>query len=195
MPEDIPEIARELVARARDGDDRALERLVEAAYPLVHRWSLVHTGDPADADDLTQDVLIRMIRRLDSFRGNARFGTWLYSVTRNAAIDRQRRRSRRRRADEAPALCEALAGVDPVDPAHTLERRELDSLLRSFFDELPERQRQVFDLVELQGVSTIDVADRLGIEPVSVRAHLFKARRHLRSRILECSPELAEGMG
>ena len=195
MSDDTHEIPRELVLRARNGDEAALERLVGAAHPLVHRWALVHTGDPTEADDLTQEVLIRMIRHLHSFHGHARLGTWLYSVTRNAATDRHRRAGRRVRITEHPATREALVPAGSEDPAQALERRELRAMLGTFFDELPERQREIFDLVELQGRSAGDVADLLGLEPVSVRAHLFKARRRLRARILERRPELAEDVG
>jgi RNA polymerase sigma-70 factor (ECF subfamily) len=190
----MPEVSTDLVCRARDGDDRALAALVEASYPLVRRWALVQTRDAAEADDLTQDVLIRMIRNLSTFHGDARFGTWLYSVTRNAATDRHRRRARRARLAENPnAYAEMMPGA-PADPAVSLEREELGSLLRAFFEELPERQREVFDLVELQGLAAGDVAELLGIATVSVRASLFKARKHMRARILEERPEVAEGL-
>lgn len=194
MSDRMPEISRELVCRARAGDDLALGALVEAAYPRVRRWTLVHTGDPSEADDLTQDVLIRMIRNLDSFQGDARFGTWLYSVTRNAATDRHRKRKRRARMAEDPDTYAEMTPHAPADPAVSVERQELGSLLRAFFEELPERQREVFDLVELQGLATGEVAELLGIAPVSVRASLFKARRHLRARIIEERPEVAEGL-
>ena len=65
-------------------------------------------------------------------------------------------------------------------------------MVRTFFGELPPRQREVFDLADLQGLPSTEIAARLGIEPVSVRAHLFKARRALRARILEAHPLLAE---
>ena len=81
-----------LVTEARAGDDLALRRLVEAAYTRVRRWALVHTGDPMEADDLSQDVMVKMLRKLHTFEGNARFDTWLYAMTRNAARDRIRRR-------------------------------------------------------------------------------------------------------
>jgi RNA polymerase sigma-70 factor (ECF subfamily) len=193
MPHEMPEIPRELVARARDGDAAALERLVEAAYPRVRRWALVHTGEEAEADDLTQDVLIRMIRNLDGFQGDARFATWLYAVTRNAAVDRHRRGRRRTLVSEHASDEGALHPWRPEDPARATERRELGRLVRSYFAELPERQRAVFDLVELQGLSASEAAEVMDIEPVSVRAHLFKARRTMRARMLEEHPELAEG--
>ncbi|HSG49669.1 MAG TPA: RNA polymerase sigma factor [Longimicrobiales bacterium] len=186
------EIHPELVRRAQQGDRESLEALVEAAYPKVRRWALVRTGDPTEADDLTQDVMIQMIRRLDGYQGSARFDTWLYSVTRNAATDRGREATRRSRllgdpravdslTPEAAPLPDDGAGLDPVGAG-----------LHQVFQELPLRQREVFDLVELQGLTSFEAAQRLGIEAVSVRAHLFRARRALRTRILTAHPHLAE---
>ncbi|HSM60108.1 MAG TPA: sigma-70 family RNA polymerase sigma factor [Longimicrobiales bacterium] len=182
----------DLLRRARDGDRRALRELAQAAYPIVRRWSLVRTGDPADADDLTQDVLVLMIRRLDTFRGSSRFTTWLYALARNAATDRMRRERRRARFRDDPRIVERTsADAGPV-PDASADRDLLARMISHFFDELPERQREVFDLAELQGLPASEVAERLGIETVSVRAHLFKARRALRSRILARHPEVAE---
>ena len=194
MTENPTEISQSLVKRAQSGDQTGLRELVKAAYPSVRRWALVRTGDPTEAEDLTQDVLIQMIRRLDSYRGQAAFGTWLYTVTRNAASDRFRTARRQARLVEDPRAVEALtpSRPDPVDAQ--VERRGLSGLVRTFFQELPARQREVFDLVELQGLTSPEAAERLGIEAVSVRANLFKARRALRTRILDARPELAEDL-
>lgn len=186
------EIGPELVQRAQSGEADGLRELVEAAYPRVHRWALVRTGDPREADDLTQDVMIQMIRKLDGYRGTARFSTWLYSVTRNAASDRFRRAKHQADLAEDPRAMEAFTPTEQLGADEQIDRSGLSGMVRSFFEELPLRQREVFDLVELQGLSSPEAAERLGIEPVSVRAHLFKARKALRSRILESSPELAE---
>lgn len=167
---------------------------MERAYPAVRRWSLVQTGDPTDADDLTQDVLIQMIRKLDTFHGDAQFETWLYSITRNAALDRFRSSDRTKRRVADPRTYVQIVPQAAEDPSQRVEREELGSMLRCFFEELPDRQREIFDLVELQGFGASDVAERLGIEPVSVRANLFKARRRLRTRILELRPEVAEDL-
>lgn len=182
----------DLLRRARAGDRRALRELALAAYPLVRRWSLVRTGDPADADDLTQDVLVLMIQRLDTFRGSSRFTTWLYALARNAATDRLRRERRRARFRDDPRIVERTTADAEPGPEATADRDLLARMISDFFDELPERQREVFDLAELQGLPASEVAERLGIEPVSVRAHLFKARRTLRGRILARHPEVAE---
>ncbi len=186
------DIGPDLVSRARDGDPEALRSLVTRALPVVRRWALVRTGDPTEADDLTQDVLVQMIQRLDAFGGTARFTTWLYTVTRNAAADRFRRRARRRRLEEDPRAPAELAPDPPVAPDGRADRSTVRAVVDAFFRELPPRQREVFDLADLQGLTSVEISERLGIEPVSVRAHLFKARRALRARILESHPELVE---
>jgi len=191
-PAHADEIGPDLVRNARDGDPEALRELVERAYPTVRRWALVRTGDPAEADDLTQDVMVHVIQRLDGFSGSSRFMTWLYTVTRNAAIDRLRRSNRRESRLAEPGAHPVVATSAPDDPSAGADRHHIGDVVRAFFNELPHRQREVFDLAELQGVPAAEIAERLGIEAVSVRAHLFKARRTLRARILESHPELAE---
>ncbi len=194
MSDHTLEFPSDLVDGARQGDAAALRALTERAYPVVHRWALVHTGDPMEADDLTQDVLVQMIRKMEYFHGDARFSTWLYTVTRNAASDRHRKQARRKRLAESPKAYLELVPQAANDPAKDAERRELGDMLSVFFEQLPGRQREIFDLVELQGLSGAEASELLGIEPVSVRAHLFKARRRLRRLILPTSPELAEDL-
>jgi RNA polymerase sigma-70 factor (ECF subfamily) len=185
-------VSDELVRKARDGDTAALRDLVTYAYPTVRRWALVHTGDPSEADDLTQDVLVQMIRRLGTYRGSSAFGTWVYAVTRNAAADRRRRANRRAHLKVDPGALVNLRPDVGESPDRAVDRARLGSLLRTFFDELPARQREVFNLADLQGFTSPEIAEMLGIEPVSVRAHLFKARRTLRVRILSANPDLVE---
>ena len=194
MSDHTLEFPSDLVDGARQGDEGALRALTERAYPVVHRWALVHTGDPTEADDLTQDVLIQMIQKMESFQADARFSTWLYAVTRNAASDRHRKRARRTRLVEDPKAYLELVPEAANDPAKVAERQELGDMLHVFFEQLPERQREIFDLVELRGLSAAEVSELLGIEPVSVRAHLFKARKRLRRLILQTSPELVEDL-
>jgi RNA polymerase sigma-70 factor (ECF subfamily) len=189
-----PEIHPALVRQAQDGDREGLRKLVEAAYPRVRRWALVRTGDPTEADDLTQDVMIHMIRKLDGYKWKSAFGTWLYSVTRNAAADRFRRARRRSRLTKNPIALAHMTPDTEAAPDATLGRSSMVESIREFFMELPLRQREVFDLVELQGLTSPEAAERLGIEAVSVRAHLFRARKTLRTRILRSRPELVEDL-
>ncbi|MEM7415719.1 MAG: sigma-70 family RNA polymerase sigma factor [Gemmatimonadota bacterium] len=183
-----------LALAAQGGNADALTDLVEAAYPIVRRWTLVWTGDPTEADDVTQEVLIRMVRRIDTFSGDSAFESWLYSTTRNALRDRLRAEGRARRFREESWHWDDLAPASTPRPDAGVEQSELRAMLKVFIEELPDRQRVVFDLVELQGRTAADAGELLGIEPVSVRAHLFKARRTLRARLLADRPEWADGV-
>jgi RNA polymerase sigma-70 factor (ECF subfamily) len=180
-----------LVQRAQAGDQQALGDLLRRCYQQIHRWALTLTGDRDDADDVTQDVLIRVHRHLRQYRQRSSFTTWLYRVTRNSAGDFRRRQVRRertvRRSNEADG--DALQGRSQLDELHGTQ---VADLIRSLFMELPERQREVFDLVDLQDWSPVEVSQALNMKPVTVRAHLHRARRAIRRRIVERHPELME---
>jgi RNA polymerase sigma-70 factor, ECF subfamily len=181
--QDIEDWAR----RAQRGDHLALAQLLRAVRPRVFRWALVQTGSPDDAEDITQAALLRAQRGLPEFGFAARFTTWLYSVTRSVAADA--RRTHRRRAEllsrRAPA-----AESNTAEPK--LDERRLLELVREQLDALPVRQREVFDLVDLQGRAATDVAELLALDAATVRVHLLRARRTIRTRILERNPALVE---
>ncbi len=185
-----------LIQGARAGDDEAFEQLVRRFYGQIHRWALARTGDRDDADDVTQEVLVRLHRHLGGFDGRSRFTTWLYQVTRSAAADLHRKRTRRERLVRTARL--GLGGAEVVNPRGSETKADLDrasGLVAVFLDELSDRQREVFDLVDLQGFAPAEVGAMLGMEPVTVRSHLFRARRSIRKKVLESYPELVEDYG
>ena len=180
MQEELGKLA--VLATGGDADaDGALDALVRAAAPRVRRWALVQTGDPDTADDVTQEVLIQMVASLDSLRHPERIEPWLYTATRNAAVSLFRRS--RRQAEVRPLDAEKLVSSSP-GPEESRAGTELKRLLISLFRQLPRRQREVFDLVELQGMTAPRAADLLGIRPATVRVNLFKARAALRRRLI-----------
>ena len=182
-----------LADRARDGGDAALEQLVSAAAGVVRRWALIRLSHTADADDVMQEVMIRVIRSIEAWPTGESFAPWLYTVTRNAATDRLRRRKRQRDLGGFDTVLDTVPAVGG-DPSVALARRELAGLLELFLRELPHRQREVFDLIELQGVPAKEVARLIGIRAASVRGSLFKARRTLRRRILADWPDVREDL-
>ena len=187
----------DLVKNAQAGDEAAFEQLVRQYYHRIHRWALAATGDLDDADDVTQDALVRVHRHLNGFDGRARFSTWLYQVTRSAAADLHRRKARRARLTWKLGREAATQNVEPVDRAGAgagHDERTID-VVKTFLQELSGRQREVFDLVDLQGFTPAEVGRMLELEPVTVRSHLFRARKTIRRRILERHPELVEGYG
>ncbi len=171
-----------LVEGVRSGRPAAVERLVARVQDRVRGWAVRFTDDEDAADDVAQEVLIGLERRVSRFRGASRFSTWLFAVTRNVALS-QRSRDRRRamlleRRLETEGIEQETVEQDP-------DAVQLANLVMRYYDALPKRQRSIFEMVDLQGMTPADVARQLGMEQVTVRAHLFKARRAIRTRMLE----------
>ena len=182
--------APELLRSAQAGDAAAQEALARWCYPRVARWALIRTGDPDEADDITQEVVMRLPQTLNSFAGRSRFSTWLYRVTANTAGAGERRSRRRltllsrqpepEPADQEQQQLDALHGADIMQ------------LVRSLLTTLPPQQRAVFDLADLQGYDTAAIAEMLALEAVTVRSHLMRARRAMRAQMLARVPALGE---
>jgi RNA polymerase sigma-70 factor (ECF subfamily) len=171
-----------LVDGIRAGEPAAFERLVERVQTRVRRWARRYTDDEDSAEDVAQEVLIGLERRVQQFRGQSRFTTWLFAVTRSVALNYRRREDRRSelRAERSEAQVATSEEAIP-DP----DRETLTTLILGYFQALPPQQRKIFQLVDLQGLEPAEVARRLGMRQVTVRANLFKARRTIRMHMLE----------
>jgi RNA polymerase sigma-70 factor (ECF subfamily) len=187
MEPDAAELDR-LVRRAQAGEARAFDRLGGALLPRIRRWAGAHVESADDADDIAQDVLVKAHRMLSDFAFDSRFTTWIYAITRRAAADWHRKRSRRARLSAG-----RLEVVDSVEAnAPGADRERLTERVLAEFRRLPNRQREVFDLADLQGKNLNEIAELLGMNPVTVRVHLHRARARIRSRILQSDPALVE---
>lgn len=186
------EPAAELVRRAQRGDRAAFEDLVRMYYRQIHRWALGVTGDPDDADDIVQEVLVRLHKRLRSYAEKSKFTTWLYQVTRNTALEQTRKRTRRSRLLVGFRRTQPVKDTVEEKPLEQMQAAQVVDQIRTSFEALPPRQRQVFDLADLQGISPSEIGKMLDMNPVTVRANLCKARRTIRSTILARHPELVE---
>jgi len=191
----IDESLSALIRGAKAGDEAAFEGLVRRHYDQIYRWALARTGDRDEAEDVTQETLVRLHRHLGGFDGRSAFNTWLYQVTRSAAADLHRKRTRRARLALKVKQESTAVAIDPREDEETTDERRASDLVKAFLERLSERQREIFDLVDLQGFSTVEVSAMLKMEPVTVRSHLFRARKAIRGKILESHPELVEGYG
>ncbi|HEU0015225.1 MAG TPA: RNA polymerase sigma factor [Longimicrobium sp.] len=184
-----PEELEAEVARARGGDEGAFGRLANAVRAQVHRWALVRTGDADEAEDVAQRVLIKLHRGLHAFEGRSRFTTWLYRLTANAAVEHGRARTRRLEVHRGAAEPAPLTpGLE--ERIARLESERTAALVRGFFGDLPPRQRELVDLVDVQGYTAAEAAEMLDLEPATARVHLFRGRRALRERMLAAHPHL-----
>lgn len=190
-PRPLDDSVEALVRRAQAGEAAARDELIRRCYDRIYRWALMRTGDGDDADDVTQTVLVRLYTHLDRYSGRSRFTTWLFRVTQNAANALHRRTGARRRL--AQTVERDLPGEPPAgDPVEQLHAASLVDTVRTFFSELSATQREVLDLADLQGIPQVEIAEMLDMNPATVRAHLFRARRTIRARMLARYPSLVE---
>ncbi|MFL5603650.1 MAG: RNA polymerase sigma factor [Gemmatimonadaceae bacterium] len=177
----------QLASLASSGDDSAFTALVTRFHPAVFRWALMFAADPDEADDVVQEVFVQTHRRIRQYRSDGPLEAWLYRMTRRVATQMRRTRKRRGRLALSPAA-QARSDVYTTDPGGRVDRERAAAVIRERFYGLPARQREIFDLVDLQGLSPAEAAERTRMKPVSVRANLFKARRTIRAGILANHP-------
>ncbi len=189
---ELEAVVADLVPRAQRGDAGALDELLRRCRATIYRWALVQTGDPAEAEDVAQEVLIRLHHSLGRYGGRSRFTTWLYKVTRNQALNLRRTLQRRLRLVDAASRAVAASPPQADDPVERIHASRVAELAKALLHNLPPRQREVFALADLEGCEVGEIADRLGMSPITARVHLMRARRALRARILERWPEMAE---
>jgi RNA polymerase sigma-70 factor (ECF subfamily) len=179
----------ELLELVRHGDEAALASLIGGLRDRVFRWALVITGDADDADDVAQQVSIALHRKLGDFKGQSRFTTWLYSIVRNAALGLMSTASRKHESPMHEDQRQQSLSDGVADQLERMASRRTAALIRSFFTELPQRQRELIEMIDTQGYTAAEAARIMGIEPETARGHLLRARRTLRAKMLEQHPE------
>jgi len=166
---------RELLIRVQGGDAGAFDVLVRRHLPRARLLARRLMQDPDDADDLVQDAFLRALDRIATFDVARAFGPWFTRLLVNAGIDQRRKRAVRSTERHDP---ESFAGT--ANPDRDAEQSELRESLRKAVENLPERQRLIVSLFEIDGHSTEEVASMLSVSQVTVRWHLHQARRTLR---------------
>lgn len=162
-----------LAARARTGDHDAFHALYDATVGRVYAVCLRLTADPALAEELTQDVFVQVWRRLETFRGESAFTTWLHRLAVNQVCSDRRSESRRQRR--------AAVAAPARDACHPAPGAALD--LDGAIAALPPGARQAFVLHDVEGYTHEEIARMNGRTPGTIKAQLFRARRLLREML------------
>lgn len=169
-----------LIRRARDGDTRAFERLYRANAGRVYALCLRLAGDPARAEELTQDAFVRAWEKLGSFRGDAAFSTWIHRIAVNAFLmstrSEDRRGARLRVVGESVEIARGVSysAADSQDVVIDLERA---------IAMLPDGARTVFVLHDIEGYRHDEIAELIDIAPGTSKSQLHRARRLLRDAL------------
>lgn len=167
----------ELVERAQAGDEAAFRALYDRNVDRIFRLAYRMAGEEELARDFTQDAFLRAWQRLDQFRGDAAFSTWLHSIAVSVALNGLRKVDRHRKRERS---LEDAAHVAP--PTRRLEPDAVERLQEAV-DELPEIYRTVFLMHDLEGFSHGEIAAALDVAEGTSKARLFRARAKLRERL------------
>jgi RNA polymerase sigma-70 factor, ECF subfamily len=185
---------RGLVDALRRGEPSATERLVTTYGDRAYRLARRITGNEQDAEEVVQDAVWAVVRRIQTFRGEAAFGSWLYRIVANAAY--QKLRGRRGRQTEL-SLDEVLPFFDEhgrhvaasADWSGRVDDESIQTDLRmaltAALDELPARYRTVLVLRDVEGLSHVEIAEMLSISVANVKTRVHRARLFLRKRLAD----------
>jgi RNA polymerase sigma-70 factor (ECF subfamily) len=162
MPDDVQELLR------RRRYDEALEQLLNGYEQKVYRMALAILRDHGRAQDVTQDVFVKLWRALPSYDGRAAVSTWLYTIARNTCLSAVRHESYRRTTD-------LVSVEEPRTPCVAA----MDVALRESLARLPEPQRVIITLFYFEDRNVAEVAAMMGLPEGTVKSHLHRARRAL----------------
>jgi RNA polymerase sigma-70 factor (ECF subfamily) len=175
----------QLVERVRDGDHAAARALYDAHVDRVFRICYRFAGEDHLAQDFTQETFVRAFTKIDTFRGEAAFGTWLGSIAATVSLNGLRRVKRfRTRETDLVDEFHARSSGSGIDP-------DLEGRLNQAVDSLPEGYRTVFILHDLEGYTHEEIGQMLGIQSGTSKSQLFRARHRLREELSEFADEWA----
>lgn len=198
-PSHLPDQHRDLLEALRRREPSAAERLVATFGDRAYRLAANITGKRQDAEEVVQDAFLAAVSKIDSFRGDSAFGSWLYRIVANAAFQKRRAgksRSRDISWDEVmPTFDEHSRHVVPMtdwsprvnDPA---AQTELRMALTAAIDELPAAYRTVLVLRDVQGLPNAEIAELLGLTVALVKTRVHRGRLFLRKRLGEAMATL-----
>lgn len=167
-------------------ETRELQDVFSRYRPLLHRTAHRYLGNPSDAEDAVQDALLSAYKHLDQFRGQAQMSTWLVAIVTNCARMQLRRRPRQIHVslneqfgdEQGYTLSDRLVDSGP-SPEEEYRRAELHDRLLQFAEELSPPLRKAFQLRDLEGLTTSEAAESLGLVEGTVKAQVARARAKL----------------
>jgi RNA polymerase sigma-70 factor, ECF subfamily len=186
---------RRLIAGLQAGDQAAVQELATRFGPRIQQLAMRHMKNREDAEEVTQDVLLKVHRKIDAFRGDAALSSWIYRITFNTAMSRLRQNRAGRMAeqerDRALALFESgeqpRTPREPADwslmPDEHVMRQQLRVALAAAVRELPEIYRAPVVLRDIEGLTTEEASSRLEVKDQTLKSRLHRGRLMLRERL------------
>jgi RNA polymerase sigma-70 factor (ECF subfamily) len=180
-----------LLERLRKGEPGAVEEMLRLYQGKIFSLAMSILKNESDAEEATQDVFMTVIRKVNTFKGNSAFYSWIYRICVNTCLMRLRGRRREDTVaieDFMPVFTEEGMHASPVDDwSKEVERKalneELGKMIRKFTEELSEKYRVVFVLSDVEGLSNEETAKILGMSVPAVKSRLHRARLYLREQL------------
>jgi RNA polymerase sigma-70 factor, ECF subfamily len=193
---------RQLIARLKAGDEQSITELGERYGSRIYQLALRQMKNREDAEEVTQDVLLKVSRKVDAFRGDAALSSWIYRITFNTAMSRLRTNRLARAAAQERDRVEAAQSegfertpIDQADwssmPDEELLRAQLRRAVADAIRELPEIYREPVILRDIQGLSTEEASTRLHLKDQTLKSRLHRGRVMLRRRLQMFGGDLA----
>ena len=181
----------ELVERALDSDYEAFEELVRRYDDKAYRLAFSLVKEESEARDVVQEAFLNTYRKLDTFSGDAQFGSWIYRIVVNAALMRLRERDRRSEIgieDAGPQVSEDEAAFSElpswrIQADEAAEQQELREQIFAAVDELDPKYQATFLLREIEGLALAEIAEVLDLTEGAVKSRLHRARLHLQAAL------------
>jgi RNA polymerase sigma-70 factor (ECF subfamily) len=185
-----PEADRQLIGRMQAGDGTAIAELASTYGPRIHQLALRYVKNWEDAEEVTQDVLLKVHRKIDLFRGDAALSSWIYRITFNTAMSRLRStRLNRQKEILAPEPSADQAPVEPADWSSLADdqvmRGEMRKRLIASLAHVPEVYRVPVLLRDIQGLSTEEASAILKVKPQTLKSRLHRGRLLLREALAD----------
>ncbi len=173
-----------LIEQCLDGDQVAWEQIVRRHWRKVFNVAYKFVGSHEQAEDLTQEIFLKIFRSLATFDRRANFQTWLVSVSRNLCIDHYRSvRKERQTIDRDVAADDLAPAAATASPLAVLENRDLAATLRQALQALPPSLRTAVLLRDLQELSYLEIAERLGLPEGTVKSRINRGRHELARQV------------
>ena len=185
-----------LIQESLEGDHRAFADLVERYQDRIFRLLDRFTRDRMEAEDLSQEVFVKVFRKLHTFQQDSSFYTWVYRIAVNTATDSMGRRRRRRlHLVEDAEVFDTGRADDEDDPTlGPLLEDEKRRVTREVLERLPEKYRTILILREYEDLAYTDIAKVLGCSIGTVESRLFRARQRFKEALVRMHPELVPGL-
>jgi RNA polymerase sigma-70 factor (ECF subfamily) len=166
-----------LVSEAKAGDPHAMDRLLGAHYQQMFHLALKVTRDPYKAQDVTQEACVQVLRRIDQFRAEARFGSWLCRIVVNTALLRHRRE---KRLVPTPEIFSPLAATNEPGPDRIASDRQLMAKTDALLGSLREGDRELFMRRFVDGLSLQSISEETGLSLPALKSRFHRARLRLK---------------